>query len=274
VPFVYYLFPVVRSILLKSLLAVLAVTSLGCLMYSGSRTAYFGLFVFIAFVMWNARSKFKFLVLFGLLSVAAVPFIPKSYVARLETVYTGKEIEGGSMEKRSQILKDAWQVFMRYPLGVGVSAFPTVRMRMFGRVQDTHNLYLEVATNLGVQGLVVFLLFVGKMWSVFSEDRKSLKAQLEAVDALPEDPEAPADRRAALREHREDLRLLNATALAGAGYLIVRLALGLFGHDLYEIYWWIALGLAVSLFRLQQLAAERTAELLPAARPKAPEAVS
>ena len=43
---------------------------------------------------------------------------------------------------------------------------------------------------------------------------------------------------------------LLAVARAAQAYLLARLVLGLFGHDLYEIYWWFVTGLALSLLAI------------------------
>ncbi len=47
-----------------------------------------------------------------------------------------------------------------------------------------------------------------------------------------------------------DLLLLQAICRALAGFIFVRLVLGIFGMDLYEIYWWFAGGLAISLLKI------------------------
>ena len=49
------------------------------------------------------------------------------------------------------------------------------------------------------------------------------------------------------RKHLHELSYLRATAQAGAGFIVVRLVLGLFGMDYYEIYWWFAAGLVFVL---------------------------
>jgi hypothetical protein len=36
------------------------------------------------------------------------------------------------------------------------------------------------------------------------------------------------------------------------------LALGLFGHDLFEIYWWFTIGFAVAIARMMSVALRRT----------------
>jgi putative inorganic carbon (HCO3(-)) transporter len=45
-------------------------------------------------------------------------------------------------------------------------------------------------------------------------------------------------------------------------FIAVRLFLGLFGMDLYEIYWWFSSGLAISLFNINKYSEIKTEKLL------------
>ena len=47
-----------------------------------------------------------------------------------------------------------------------------------------------------------------------------------------------------------NLKILEASALAVYLFIIARLTLGLFGMDLYEIYWWFAGGLTIAIFNI------------------------
>jgi hypothetical protein len=55
---------------------------------------------------------------------------------------------------------------------------------------------------------------------------------------------------------------MQAVCSATFAYIVVRLALGCFGHDLYEVYWWIACGLAIALTNIYAASIPRTAEIL------------
>ena len=58
------------------------------------------------------------------------------------------------------------------------------------------------------------------------------------------------DRLRLARKLDRDLRFCIASARGGGGFIFVRLLLGLFGMDLYEIYWWYGAGLAIVLLNL------------------------
>jgi hypothetical protein len=52
--------------------------------------------------------------------------------------------------------------------------------------------------------------------------------------------------------------LLHAVMNAVWGYLSIRLCIGIFGHDTYEIYWWVVLGLTIAVHNMTQVAAKIT----------------
>jgi O-antigen ligase len=246
VPFVVFLFPAIRDWKYRLLLLPPLLTAGVCMLYSGSRTTYVGFLGFLLYWWWQSRNKLRWLLVATVLTAAALPVIPGQYVERFRSI-GGQEAEGHSKQKRIEILQDAWRIFLDNPAGVGVASFPAVRNRVFGRTQDTHNLYLEVATNLGVQGLAVFCFLIYAMLAALHDARRRfarLSRRLgRAARALAQPP--PALRRR-LESTGNDLRFMQAVAMATAGFLYIRLVLGLFGMDLYEVYWWFVAGIAFS----------------------------
>jgi len=270
VPFVAFLLPVWRAWYERVALLALLGTSLVCVLYTGSRTAYVAFLAFLLYWWLVSRRKLTWLLAAVAIGAVAIAVIPQEYKERFLSIGGGREVEGHSRELRLEILRDAFTIFLENPGGVGVASFPAVRLQRFGRVQDTHNLYLEVATNLGVQGLLAFCFLVVAMLSAYRRAQRLFVAQrqrlapLLAARGLP-----PALRRAAER-HVDDLRFLTALCLAAGGFIYVRLALGLFGMDLYEVYWWFGAGLAIALLNLTIATERNTARLLAAAEQSAP----
>jgi putative inorganic carbon (HCO3(-)) transporter len=256
-PYLYHLAPLGPKSL-RIAMALQAVAALVIILYCGSRTAYLGFFAWLAILIARARSSTKAIIVLVVITVAIAPFIPAQYVARMETVYTQKEIEGASIDTRKEILGDAWKIFTNHPLGVGVGAFPVVRERTFGRNQDTHNLYLEVATNLGFIGFTLFIGLVLSMLRTLLAVARKIDAQLAEMDLILPSGKPVGPLQHAAAKHRSDLRTMAAAAGATSSFLIIRLILGAFGHDLYEIYWWFMLGLAVALNRMEPAALLKT----------------
>ncbi|ADI84792.1 O-antigen ligase family protein [Geobacter sulfurreducens] len=237
-PFVYFLWPLSNRNI-KIVLLVIAVLSLHVVLYTGSRTAYVGVFAFAVFAFYMTKHKKKFVGYVILAITLMLPLIPSDYHDRFKSIFTLEEKEGRSSEARIEILKDAWNIFTDNPLGVGVAAFPKVRTERFGRSQDTHNLYLEIATNLGIQGILVVGMMIYKMLGILNYIRIKSKLLLVKLDSNDTSSEV-----------EDDLKLVEAIASSVIGFIILRLTLGLFGMDLYEIYWWFAIGITVSLYAM------------------------
>jgi putative inorganic carbon (hco3(-)) transporter len=241
-PFVFYLWPVANKYVRLALIA-LAVFSLNIVIYSGSRTSYVGLGVFAVYILVKSANKKALLLKLVAVAFLLAWFVPSDYFDRLQSISTHVDKEGRSTEKRIEIQKDAWAIFTSNPLGIGVSAFPKKRFDTFGRVQDTHNLYLEIGTNLGIQGLIVFFILIYKLLSTLNGISGYARlAILKWSDGSVASESAFID----------DLKLIEAAAMATSAFVIVRLALGLFGMDLYEIYWWFAMGLTIALYNMMK----------------------
>jgi len=256
-PYLYQLAPLAPKFLRYAMLGQ-AFGALIIILYCGSRTAYLGFFAWLTILVARARSSFKALAGLILAAALAIPFIPSEYFARLETIYTQQEIEGASIDTRKEILTDAWKIFVEHPLGVGVSAFPIVREKEFGRSQDTHNLYLEVATNLGIVGLVLFLGLVISMLRALRNLAERIGTQITRMDNIRHGDQADASSRTEASRHSSDLRAMLAAIQATSSLLIIRLVLGVFGHDLYEVYWWFILGIVIALDRMELIAFGKT----------------
>jgi O-antigen ligase len=86
----------------------------------------------------------------------------------------------GSAEQRVQILNVAWRIFKDHPVvGVGLGAYPNVNGMYapeLGR-RDTHNTYLNLAAEVGVPGLLLWLALIISILKNANRSRKN------AVDA-------------------------------------------------------------------------------------------
>ncbi|MFT5294386.1 MAG: putative inorganic carbon (HCO3(-)) transporter [Colwellia sp.] len=222
-PFIYYYYRI-SSPKLKLFFGYLGGCMLIIIMATGSRTGYVATVLLSVIVFWKTLKKnfIKSIIIFPLILTVTIQFLPDSYKARFESIYTQNEIEGGSTGARIQIIEDAVEVFSQYPMGVGIAGFPTIRMEMFGRFQDTHNMYLQILTNTGFIGLLLFLFLIIRIIKVNKN-----------VLLLTKDKE-------------NEFAFLRATSSALIGYILARLFLGIFGMDMYEIYWWFAGGLTIA----------------------------
>ncbi|KAB0666485.1 O-antigen ligase family protein [Oryzomonas japonica] len=258
-PFIYTLWPLVNKYI-KMGLFVLAVFALNIILYTGSRTGYVGFIFFVAFILLSLK-RVKYILILIPIIILSYSFIPGQYAERFDSIFTLHEKEGQSSEKRIEILKDAIDIFYKHPLGVGIQAFPKVRSQYFNRSQDTHNLYLEVATNLGIQGLIIFLMLIYKLLTMLYMIKNNLQRlllyniKLLSVDGIDDLVKYKSE------ENIKDIKFIISITMALFFYIVIRLVLGLFGMDLYEIYWWFGLGVAIALYNMNNIATEKTNEL-------------
>jgi len=256
-PFLFYFYNIVPWYL-RIILIIQIVFALNILLCTGSRTGYIGFIAALGFLVWNSKSRIRTILFILAAGFVATPWIPKDYIGRFESITTQKDKEGHSTDLRKEILRDAWQVFISAPWGIGVGAFPAVRHDRFGRIQDTHNLYLEIATNLGIQGLIAFFGLITAISRALLQLINSVNQQIDLVKRalVGTSLQSPVSWR--LQEQMKDLQIMRATSLSVLMFLVIRLALGLFGMDLYEIYWWFALGTTVAIWNLNTVARRRT----------------
>jgi O-antigen ligase len=264
-PFLYYFFPLVPRYL-KLIFLIMVIFAINIIVFTGSRTGYVGFVFFCLFLFFQSQYKIKLLVAGLIVLFVAIPFVPDQYVQRFNSISGGQEeAEGKSRDRRIEILQDAVTVFVENPLGVGVSAFMAVRQDRFGRNQDTHNLYLEVLTNIGIHGFIIwatliFVLFrsIRTLYLLFCRQIQQLTDEFD-IEAKQLESTALST---AVNEHVNDLSLIRAVLLAVSAYLIIRLVVGMFGMDLYEIYWWFAIGIVIAVQHIATTAKQITAELI------------
>ncbi|WP_339618226.1 O-antigen ligase family protein [uncultured Marinimicrobium sp.] len=223
-PFFLFLYrfqtKVLKYVFIGCIIGLLAIV-----LYTGSRTGYVAtLILATAVVMRLGLFKLKNILALAVLIPVIFMIIPQDYKNRFNTMFQSEEERGSSVNKRIEILEDAWEIAKKYPLGVGVQAFPHIREIEFSRTQDTHNLYLEILTNLGPFGLLAFVIFIAML---FKTNRLSRAIHI-----------------------RKKNHFLAEVCYIVNLYVLCRLALGMFGMDLYEVYWWFAAGFTIALAKL------------------------
>ena len=251
-PFVIYLFGAVRRRLLRLALLGIAVLALLCIIYTGSRAGYLGTLAVVFFWWLFSRRRGRGVAVGLLAGVLVLLVLPDQYKERFTSI-GGQEKEGHSKEARLQIIDDAWQVFLDQPLGVGVDCFRPVRAMTFGRNQGTHNLYLQVATHLGIQGFLVFLFFLGTLFWAFDH---VVKRQERLAGALRRYGRAGDHEPAAVKRIRgvyADVVYVSQTARAMRLFLLMLMVNGVFAHTLYLICWWFVSGMAICLLNMTAL---------------------
>ncbi len=147
--------------LLASACALMMLAAIVC---TKSRSGFLGLLAMGAVVFYyTARLKPGIMLAIVIGGILAVPALPQSFWDRMSSITNGETDPTGSREARLRLLNQGLQVFIENPLtGVGAGQFqnyndPGVTIE---RWRVTHNVWLQVAAELGILGLVVFAFLV------------------------------------------------------------------------------------------------------------------
>lgn len=173
-----------------------------------------------------------------ILGIVMILFAPSTYYERiltLEDVLPSRDgqinvHEDNAIQGRASENLTAWVMIMDRPLlGVGLSNFSTLYqdyskslgLAPSARNRSPHNLYLEVAAETGVIGLVVFLALVGlAMRSILHARRRFLESGMQ-----------------------DYANMAAGFAIAFTGYLLG----AVFVHASYPRYFYLLIGIAFSL---------------------------
>ncbi len=254
IPFLWYLYPTLKSRLLVAAFILQIVFVINIVVFTGSRTGYMAVIFAGLVILLLSERRFRVFAYLALIALITILATPLEYKERFLSSFTGEEKEGRSSDARLELLKDSVYVFVENPGGVGLKNFALVQQSEGRRAQDTHNLYTQILAETGIQG---FLFFMGFILTVLSKARSAIirfRILLDSLQRLASDNEI---RRPQINQDIEDARLMVAVSLAITAYILVRLVLGIFGHDLLEIYWWMAAGLVLSLLKVEAVMKQR-----------------
>lgn len=124
-----------------------------------SRTGFMGLMALGVVLWWKLsrgrRIRYAFLAL--LISGVFLAAMPGGYGRRVVTIFNPEEDTTGSAQERTEVLKRALNVAIARPvIGVGMGNF---HIYSVGEVK-AHNSYLEISAELGVGGLLAYLILL------------------------------------------------------------------------------------------------------------------
>ena len=206
--------------------------------FTFSRGATVALALAILMFFWIYKLKPAQLIAIAVLGVAMLAFIPPTYYERVLSIKDVLPTANGeinirqdrAIQGRASENLTAWVMLMDRPLlGVGLNNFSylyqdyskSLGLAPSARNRSPHNLYLEVAAETGVVGLVVFLTMVALAI------RSILRARSRFIEAGQEDY----------------ANLATGFAIAFAGYLFA----ALFVHAAYPRYFYLLIGIAFAL---------------------------
>jgi O-antigen ligase len=182
---------------------------------------------------------------------ASMPMLPSSFTDRMASIYNPDEDPTGSREARKRLLREGYQAFLDHPMfGLGAGQFPNYKpYEREESWRETHNAVLQVAAELGIGGLTVFVAiiasgFVAVLGTASALRRTRRRRNIRAPDGF------------GIR--REPLELYSAALAASlAGWFVA----ALFASVAYYWTFYIVLGLAVGLREIAQREMHSAAEV-------------
>ncbi len=124
-----------------------------------SRGGFLGLIAMGGLLLWKVGRHKRVLTFASafLMIVVFISIVPSGYGDRLSTIFNIKQDETGSAQERSELLNRAASLAMRHPvIGLGMGNFYIYSIHD----KAAHNSYLEVAAELGLAGLVAYLVII------------------------------------------------------------------------------------------------------------------
>src|SRR5580704_3112466 len=168
-----------------------AVALAGGVVVTFSRGGFLALMASIAFQWWKLvkRTPILGIVVLAVLLGVGSDIFPQSYVARLGSMFIPLDEADSSRQERTALLEHAVDVAFspRHALvGVGLANYKIFSLRDKG----AHNAYLEISAELGIAGLMAYLVMLlapfGALWRIERET---------ASDGLRDEPGSPWDDR-------------------------------------------------------------------------------
>jgi O-antigen ligase len=158
--------------------AFCAACMMGAVVASGSRGGFIG---FIAMLLvlaaFAVRQRPAFVVAGAMAVICALPLVPDTYWRRLSSITDSSKDDYQSSQARKRLLGESFDAFVERPFtGVGAGEFkdwkPQERMEAW---HESHNVFLQVAAELGIFGLAVFMFLVTEAFRALFQTRRLLR---------------------------------------------------------------------------------------------------
>jgi O-antigen ligase len=146
----------------------LAVAMLAAIVCTKSRSGFLGLLAMGAVVMYyTARVKPMAVAAALIAGLMALPVMPETFWNRMDSIMNAEEDQTGSRAARLRLIDQGIQVFLENPItGIGAGQFKNYNSPdEVEKWRVTHNVWLQVAAELGIGGLLTFAFLVTRAYS-------------------------------------------------------------------------------------------------------------
>jgi putative inorganic carbon (hco3(-)) transporter len=240
-----------KNRLLRLIAAVALGISVLTIFFTFSRGGFLALLVVLVAMLLYQPPKMRQILILLLLGTVLINLVPDQFTSRLQTLTNllpGQvQVQSDvSFQGRASEATVAWMMFLDHPfLGVGASNYPVYYLQ-YSRIlgldprleqREPHDLYLEVLSELGICGMIVFLLI---LWNVF-QGLSAARSDLDDLDELGYSS------------------LITALMVGFIGYLTA----AIFIHGAYPRYFWLLVGISMAVPQIaRNILQQRAAEVL------------
>ena len=138
-------------------------------MVTYSRGGFLGLMVSGAVLAWKLGRKHRLNVTVASIVIGGITIFaaPGNYGLRMLSIFIPGLDTVGSSDQRRELLERSLLVTARNPWGIGIGNFPIVGIRNL----QSHNAFTQVSAELGILGLIAYLVFMISPLSKAERDR-------------------------------------------------------------------------------------------------------
>ena len=143
-----------------------------------SRAGFIGIGAMgLVVVYYGMRQRPAILFALILAGLVATPLMPETFWNRMASIANPDEDQTGSRQQRIQLYKQGLEVFAANPLtGIGAGQFVNYDSEvMVERWRVTHNVWLQVAAELGIFGLCAFAFLVWRAFTACFAARRAIR---------------------------------------------------------------------------------------------------
>jgi O-antigen ligase len=183
-PLIFFLIQTDKAASKRLILCGLTLFTFAAFVFTYSRTGILALAVSVFAFASKSNKKMRTIFISLLIGIIIICIGSQRIIDRTVSIFDPSKDETGSRQQRIELMKTGFQVFLNRPiLGVGFGNFNVAEGDSHGGVghwKTAHNGLIEVAAELGLFGL---LLFLGLLYSIGSSLRQ-IQKKIAEVDEL------------------------------------------------------------------------------------------
>ena len=183
-PFIYFLWWKLGTGMSRKIALGLAPPAIYALALTGSRTGLLSFIVMLIAMAWLEKKRLKSMVAIAVVIVPIVIVIAgmlsSDMLTRYRSLVDEKAAGRSTVVRRIDALVETLSFMQeRAVFGHGLSTSKETNWNVGGVDQIAHNLYIEILQELGIVGLVIFLMYVYAIWKCLVGAKSFLEESIE-----------------------------------------------------------------------------------------------